>query len=198
MISFVSGKLVEKTPAYVVVETNGVGFKLWIPLSSYQALGEVGESVCVLTHLHVREDVLQLFGFATPEERDLFQLLISVTGVGPRLAQGILSGISVEEFKQSVRNQDINMLTSAPGVGKKTAERLVLELREKIGESITEGPLIPQHAVSPAGEEAVLALVSLGYKRTRAQELVQGVLREESSLAVEEVIRRVLRRMSSA
>jgi Holliday junction DNA helicase RuvA len=198
MISFVSGKLVEKTPAYVVVETKGVGFKLWIPLSSYQALGEVGESVCVLTHLHVREDVLQLFGFATPEERDLFQLLISVTGVGPRLAQGILSGISVEEFKQSVRNQDVNMLTSAPGVGKKTAERLVLELREKIGESITEGPLIPRPAVSLAGEEAVLALVSLGYKRTRAQELVQGVLREESSLAVEEVIRRVLRRMSSA
>ena len=195
MISHVLGKLVEKTPAYVVVETGGVGFKIWIPLSSFQALGEIGDQVRVLTYLHAREDVLRLFGFATPEEKDLFQLLITVSGVGPRLAQGILSGISVEEFKRAVMDQDIGLLTSAPGVGKKMAERLVLELREKIGESKSGGMAVSILSRTPAGEEAVQALVSLGYQRSRAEEVVRKVLQKETSLSVEEVIRRVLRRL---
>ena len=195
MISFVRGKLVEKAPTHAVVETHGVGFTLWIPLSSYKALGEIGEEVCVLSYLHAREDAIQLFGFATAEERDLFLLLISVAGVGPRLAQGILSGISVEAFKRAVRAQDVAALTAAPGVGKKTAERLVLELREKIGEAGQEETALPSSALSPVAEAAVSALMSLGYKRPRASEGVQKVVKEDSSIPVEEVVRRALQRM---
>lgn len=195
MISYVRGKLVKKTPTYVVVETNGVGFKLRIPLSSFKTLGEIGEEIRVLAHLHAREDALQLFGFASEEERDLFQLLISVAGIGPRSAQGILSGISVEEFKRAVINQDVAALVSAPGVGKKTAERLVLELREKIGEKKKGGAAVPPFQTTPTAEEAIQAMMSLGYKRSRAQEVIQRVIREDISLPVEEVVRRALRQM---
>ena len=195
MISYISGKLVEKTPTYAVVDSNGVGFKLWIPLSSFQALGDTGNDVRILSHLHAREDALQLFGFATVQERDLFELLISVSGIGPRSAQGILCGISVEEFRRAVRTQDVGLLTSAPGVGKKTAERLVLELRDKLGEPEFEKTGIPQAVLTPTAEEAILALVSLGYKRQQAQDKVQRVLRESPSLSVEDVIRKVLRKL---
>jgi len=193
MISYIQGTLTQKTPTYVVVETHGVGFTLRIPLSSYKALGEVGENVRVLSYLHAREDALQLFGFATEEERELFQLLISVTGVGPRLAQGVLSGLAVEEFKQAVRRQDITALTSAPGVGKKTAERLILELREKIGEGERMGAF--PAGISPVGEEAVLALISLGYKHSQAQKAIQRVLQENASCTLEEVVRRALKHL---
>lgn len=195
MISYVRGKLVIKTPTYIVVETNGVGFKLRIPLSSFKTLGEIGEEIRVLAHLHAREDALQLFGFASEEERDLFQLLISVAGIGPRSAQGILSGISVEEFKRAVINQDVAALVSAPGVGKKTAERLVLELREKIGEKKREGAAVPPFQTTPTAEVAMQAMISLGYKRSRAQEVIQRVIGEDISLPVEEVVRRALRKM---
>ena len=194
MISYIRGKLVEKTPTYVVVETGGIGFKIEIPLSSFKALGDVGSGIKIRTYLHAREDILQLFGFATEEEKELFQLLISVSGIGPRLAQGILSGISVREFKLAVRDKDIAKLTSAPGVGKKTAERLILELREKIGEVKTDR--IPvSFTMTPTGEEAVLALISLGYKRSRAVEVVQKLVQKEPSLLLEELIRRALQTM---
>ena len=194
MISYIRGKLVEKTPTSVVVETGGIGFKIEIPLSSFKALGDVGSEIKIRTYLHAREDVLQLFGFATEEEKELFQLLISVSGIGPRLAQGILSGISVREFKLAIRDKDITKLTSAPGVGKKTAERLILELREKIGEVKTDR--IPvSFTMTPTGEEAVLALISLGYKRSRAVEVVQKLVQKEPSLLLEELIRRALQTM---
>ena len=194
MISYIRGKLVEKTPTYVIVETGGIGFKLEIPLSSFKALEDVGKAVKIRTYLHAREDILQLFGFATEEERELFQLLISVSGIGPRLAQGILSGISVSDFKVAIRNQDISKLTSAPGVGKKTAERLILELKEKIGEAKPDKSRI-QFTMTPAGEEAILALISLGYKRSQAVEAVQKLLQKEPSLLVEDIIRRALQTM---
>ncbi|MCJ7813690.1 Holliday junction branch migration protein RuvA, partial [bacterium] len=192
MIDFIRGKLVKKNPTHVVIETNGIGFKLLVSLSSFEALGEVGNEISVLTYLHVREDMIQLFGFAREEERELFQLLISVTGIGPRSAQSILSGLSVEEFKQAVRNQDLTVLVSAPGVGKKTAERLILELKEKIGDSKQIYTTMPQYMINPVGEEAVLALISLGYKRVPVQEKIQRILQKESSLTVEELIRRAL------
>lgn len=195
MISFIRGKLVKKTPTHIEVETNGVGFKLWIPLSSFEALGDVGEDVFVLSYLHAREDVLRLYGFATEEERSLFLLLISVAGIGPRLAQGILSGIPVADFKTAVENQDITALTSAPGIGKKTAERLILELKEKITESMPDRGVVPSPAASTCEEEAVLALVSLGFKQGIAKERVQKVLREDPALTVEETIRRSLRQI---
>ncbi|MBN2030500.1 Holliday junction branch migration protein RuvA [bacterium] len=195
MIDSIRGRLIQKTPTYIVVETHGVGFRLLISLASFEAFGDVGNEISILTYLHVREDTLQLFGFAREEERELFLHLISVTGVGPRSAQSILSGITVEEFKRAVLNQDLDVLTSAPGVGKKTAERLILELREKIGDAKSAWKTMPQIIPNSVGEEAVLALMSLGYKRARAQEKVQRTLQKTPSLTLEELIRRVLREL---
>jgi Holliday junction DNA helicase RuvA len=192
MIAYISGKLTRKTPTWIVVETGGVGFQVFIPVSSYDALGETGRDVRVLTHLHVREDVLQLYGFATEAEKRLFLMLISVSGVGPKLAQGILSGISVAEFESAVRSQDLAALTRVPGIGKKTAERLVLELKEKIGEARTADGSAPPAERLPFEEEAVLALVSLGYKRAQAQETIRKVLKQDRSLSLEETLRRAL------
>jgi len=196
MFYSIRGILTKKTPTSVVVEASGIGFLLSIPLSTYGALGDPGQTVDILTHLHVREDALQLFGFATEEERRLFQLLLSVTGIGPKVAQGILSGIPVQEFESAIRNQDVGALVKVPGVGKKTAERLVLELREKIGEVRPGERASVSAGARPAFEEAVLALVSLGYKRPQAQDAVQHVLQSQPALSVEDTIRKALQRLS--
>jgi holliday junction DNA helicase RuvA len=193
MIAHISGKLIQKNATWIVVETGGVGFHVSIPVSSYDAFGETGGDVRVLTHLHVREDALQLFGFATEAERRLFLLLVSVSGVGPKLAQGILSGIAVTDFERAVRENDLTTLTKVPGIGKKTAERLVLELREKIGEFKSAGDQAAPSEKTPMEEEAVLALVSLGYRRVQALEAVQKILKQERSLSLEETLRRALR-----
>jgi len=191
MIAFLRGKLASKTPTDAVIETGGVGFRLRIPLSSYRALGELGQETHLWTHLHAREDALQLFGFATHEERNVFELLISVSGIGPSSAQSILSGISVEDFKKAIRSQDISRLTKAPGIGKKTAERLILELKEKIILS-TGDSVVSKVFSSPVEEEAVLALVSLGYKQTKAETVTKKILEHDQKLPVEEIVRRAL------
>lgn len=193
MIAHVRGRLVQKNPTMAVVETGGVGFHLLIPVSTFETLGDPGQEVLLLTHLHVREDVLQLFGFATQDERDLFLLLISVNGVGPKLAIGILSGIKTENFRQAVREGNAAVLDKIPGVGKKTAERLLVELRDKIGMSI---PSATTPALGPIHEQAILALVSLGYKRAHAEEAVQRILRQESGLSLEALLRTALSQMN--
>lgn len=195
MIAFLSGKLAAKSPTWAVVETAGVGFHVFIPVSSFNALGPPGSDVRLLTHLHVREDALQLYGFATEAERRLFLLLISVSGVGPKLAQGILSGISVDEFEAAVRSQDAASLVKVPGVGRKTADRLVLELRDKIGEAHEAGPDASAGMTPSIEDEAVMALVSLGYKRIQAQEAVRKVLKTDPSAPLEETLKRSLRMM---
>jgi Holliday junction DNA helicase RuvA len=193
MIASISGKLIRKSPTWILVESGGIGFHISIPVSSYDALGETGRDIRVLTHLHVREDALQLFGFATEAERRLFLMLISVSGIGPKLGQGILSGISVDDFEKAVRSQDIASLVKVPGIGKKTAERLVLELKEKIGEVKSAAEQAMPSYKTPMEEEAILALVSLGYRRAQAQEAVQKILRQDRSLSLEETLRRALR-----
>jgi holliday junction DNA helicase RuvA len=195
MISFISGTLRHKTPTLAVVETGGVGFRILIPVSSYAAIGEPGQTVRILTHLHVREDALQLYGFATEPERRLFLLLISVSGIGCKVAQGILSGITVADFERAVAGQDVAALTRIPGVGKKTAERLVLELKDKVGEEAlreSAGPPV-SGAETKVEDEAVLALMSLGYKRSQAQDAVRKALGQDRSMPLEEAIRRALR-----
>ena len=184
--------MTHKSPTWIVVESGGIGFHISIPVSSYDAFGETGRDVRVLTHLHVREDALQLFGFATEAERRLFLLLISVSGVGPKLAQGILSGIAVGDFENAVRGNDLAALTKVHGIGKKTAERLVLELKEKIGEFEFSGEQAAPSEKTPMEEEAVLALVSLGYRRAQAQEAVQKIMKQDRSLSLEETLRRAL------
>jgi len=191
MISHLRGRLVEKTPTLIVIETGGVGFHVNIPLSSYRVLGEKGQETLVLTYLHVREDVLQLYGFATQEERKLFLLLLSVSGVGPKVAQGILSASTPESFGQAVVGGDIAALTQIPGIGRKTAERLVLELKDKIREVLPKKEAAGDGRVS-VQREAALALVSLGFKQSQAEEAVRRIYREEEGLPLEEILKRAL------
>jgi len=196
VIAQLRGLLIEKSPTSVVLETGGVGFQVGIPLSSLNALGELGEEIQLYTYLHVREDTLQLYGFATKRERRLFLLLISVSGVGPKLAQSILSGITVDEFEHAVHGNQSAVLNRVPGVGKKTAERLILELQDKIKiDSMSKSRMSANPALTQEGEEAILALVSLGYKRTAAELAVQKALSENSSLNVEALLRTALSEM---
>jgi Holliday junction DNA helicase RuvA len=177
-----------------LVEVNGVGYEIQIPLSTFDRLGAVGENVSVFTHLHVREDALQLFGFAAAREKQLFQHLLSVGGIGPRLAQSILSSCSVEMFCRHIAQNDIAALTEIPGIGKKTAERLILELRERLARWAPEGAATKTApAASTAEEETIVALVSLGYARASAQKAVEKARRESGELPVEELIKRALR-----
>ncbi len=193
MIAHIRGRLIQKNPTVAVIETSGVGFHILIPVSTFETLGNPNEEVILLTHLHVREDVLQLFGFATQDERELFLQLISVNGVGPKLAIGILSGIKTENFRQAVREGNAAVLDKIPGVGKKTAERLLVELRDKIGLAI---PSATTPALGPIQEQAILALVSLGYKRAHAEEAIQKILRQESELSLEALLRTALSQMN--
>ena len=191
MIARIRGILLQKSPTSVLVETGGIGFQVQIPVSSMNALGEPGQEVQLLTVLHVREDALQLFGFATRDEKELFIQLIGVSGVGPKLAQAVLSGISVDDFRSAIHQQNFSALSRIPGIGRKTAERLVVELKDKIGKAAQTGTA---EGGTSAGEEAVKALLSLGYKRTQAETVIQRLTRE-SSMPIEELIRRALREL---
>ena len=193
MIAKLSGRLLEKSPTRILVEVSGVGYEILIPLSTFDKLGAVGESTSVLTYLHVREDALQLFGFISAAEKQLFQHLISVSGIGPKLAQSILSSSPVEMFCQHITRNDIAALTEIPGIGKKTAERLVLELRDRLARWMPEATTSTAPATSAIEEETITALVSLGYTRSSAQKAVEQVKKEAGELPVEELIKRALR-----
>ncbi|MGH7496259.1 MAG: Holliday junction branch migration protein RuvA [bacterium] len=194
MIARLHGRLLEKTPTRILLDVHGVGYEISIPLSTFEALGAAGEDATLLTHLHVREDALQLFGFATAKEKQLFQLLIAVTGVGPKVAQSILSGCEVPVFCRYIQHNDLAALTAIPGIGKKTAERLVMELRDRIA------PLLAPAEKTGAGktparvsEEALLALISLGYPHANAEKAMRQALVEHGDLPVEDLIKRALR-----
>lgn len=196
MIAFISGRLVEKQPTHIVVEVGGVGLAVHIPLSSYRALGELDSRVRVETHLHVREDVLQLYGFATSEEKRLFELLVSISGIGPRLALSILSGTSVAEFTKAILSEDLKALSSIPGIGKKTAQRLVVELKDPMGKAGLEPgfelPVAPSESREVV-EDAVLGLISLGYDRAAArQAIARAAVGLDGNVTAETLIRRVL------
>ena len=195
MIAQLYGRILEKLPTRILLEVHGVGYEVAIPLSTFEQLGAAGESATLLTHLHVREDALQLFGFATRKEKQLFQLLLAVNGVGPKLAQGILSGCEVEMFCQHIRQNATDALTAIPGVGKKTAERLVVELRDRIAPLLEETDKANVSGAARASEEALLALVSLGYPRANAEKALRQVLAEHGELAIEELIKHTLRQL---
>jgi len=196
MIGRLRGLLAWKQPPYLVIDAHGVGYELEASLTTFQTLPEVGAEVTLHTHLAVREDAHTLYGFASTAERGLFRNLIRVTGIGPRLALLILSGMSVELFGRCVREGDATSLTRLPGIGKKTAERLIIEMRDRIGEL----GLHPAAAVLPGGrtappdatpaDDAVSALVALGYKLPEASRLVQSL--ETDGLNSEAIIRLAL------
>ncbi len=196
MIVFLDGVLAEKEPTRVVVDVGGVGYEAAIPLSSYDRLPVVGQRVRLLTVPVVREDAHLLFGFMTAEERELFLLLTSVNGIGPKLGLAVLSGLSVRDLKAAIAAGDVKRLSGISGIGKKTAERLVLEMRDKLGKGDLAEALTADRAAGPADaklRDAYLALVSLGYKPADAQRMVKDVAAQiapDSSL--EDVLRKVL------
>lgn len=195
MISYLHGKLAEKSPTEITVDVNGIAYAVQIPLSTFEAIGEVGSSVKILTYLHFREDAMQLYGFATSAERNLFKLLISISGIGPKMAQGILSGASADELKNLILKGNSAGLMSIPGVGKKIAERLVVELRDKIGKLEAEFPRIEDKAAA-IRNEALLALTSLGYTRSIAEKAIRRALQSDGSpesLGLEQLIKQALR-----
>lgn len=191
MIGSVRGRLSSKTPPQLTVDVGGLGYELEAPMSTFFALPPVGSEVSLLTHLVVREDAHILYAFATEEERRLFRSLIKVSGVGPKIALALLSGINVEAFALCVQNQDIAALTRVPGIGRKTAERLVVEMRDRLGP--------PAHSMQPAAQgagtgspeaEAFGALVALGYRPAEATRLLKAA--GPGTHSTEELIRRAL------
>lgn len=178
MITFLEGILVEAYPTYVVLNVHGVGYHILIPLSSYDRLPTVGSKFNILTHLQIREDAHVLFGFATSAERDLFRLLINhVSGIGPKTALDVLSGTTVTSFKAAVVAGDIKSLSQVKGIGKKTAERIILELKDKVGIAAAWEAASESHAPSARDHEmndAILALIALGYKQVDALKAVKA------------------------
>jgi Holliday junction DNA helicase RuvA len=197
LIAYLEGKLIEKNPTHLILEVGGVGYSVNIPVSTYSNLGKAGEMVKVLTYQHVREDELKLYGFSTKPEKELFELLISVNGVGPRLALSILSCVSVNQFQRSVLQEDLDVLTTIAGVGKKKAQRLIVELKEKLSK-VDLGEEVDlrskEIASIPAQDEAISALVSLGYTKLEAKKALERVLKDiDEVLPVEELIKRALK-----
>lgn len=199
MIDFVRGVLSEKTPLHAVIEAGGIGYLVHISLQTFEALPEPGSPVFLRTHLHVREDVLQLYGFIREEERAMFLLLQNVSGIGARMAMTILSGCGVAELHRHVSSGNIQSLTAIPGIGRKTAERIVVELRDKF--SKIPGFAFPSRDEGTSNErvEAVKALVALGYSRQTAEKAISEVIsmsENGQSLRIGELIKSALRLIS--
>jgi Holliday junction DNA helicase RuvA len=175
MIEHLSGPLIDKTPTKAIISAAGVGYALFISLATYEKLPEVGAQASLHTHLSVREDSLTLFGFATMEERDTFLLLTSVTGIGPRIAINILSSVGIDVLRQNIASGNAVALTKLPGIGRKIAERLALELRDRIG-AVDSGLTAPGQPRSEVREEALAALIALGYSRPIAEKAIRKAL----------------------
>lgn len=203
MIAYLRGHLVEALPNQLTVDVNGVGYLCLVPLSTYDRLAGSQGEVRLLTHLNITERDHTLFGFATSEERDLFRLLINrVSGIGPKMALAVLSGMAVGDFKDNVIRNDVTALSRISGVGKKTAERIVLELKDKVGivdtwqaARSTDNSLVPD-PTQAAQTDAVLALISLGYKQTEAQKTVQDLVKKAGGeVSADKLIRDALRNL---
>jgi Holliday junction DNA helicase RuvA len=197
MIGLLRGRLLEKRPNQVILDVGGVGYLVAVPLSTFAALGELHAEVTLLIHTHVREDALSLYGFLSAREKHLFELLLGASGVGPTLALKILSGMNVEELVPAIRGGDLARLTKIPGVGRKTAERMVVELKDKLAAVAIEAE--KPAAASPAGVEADVksALVNLGYDERTAEAAVAEARRRAGPSGFEQLLRVTLSALSS-
>jgi holliday junction DNA helicase RuvA len=200
MIARLAGRLAEKTPGRIVVDVQGVGYDVQVPLSTFYVLGEPGTNVSVRVHTHVREDAIALFGFATGLEQDLFERLISISGIGPKLALAVLSGMEPPDLVRAIKGQDVARLTSIPGVGKKTAERIGLELKDRLPQSLQAAA---DAAKPPAPEDQLRAdllsaLVNLGYQRAAAEKAIEKVLKDSPDARFDDALRAVLRALMKA
>ena len=205
MIAHLSGRLLSKEPNSVIVDVSGVGYEVAIPLSTFYELENEGSNVQLRIYTHVKEDALQLYGFKTTRERELFVNFISVSGIGPKIGIALLSGMSADELVASIKNNNLARLTLIPGVGRKTAERLIVDLREKmtalaasqVATDAASGLEAPIHAGGDdVRAQALSGLLNLGYQKSAAEKAIDSALSEETEPTVESVLRRVLRKLA--
>jgi Holliday junction DNA helicase RuvA len=197
MIAFLRGRVLDKHPNRIVVDVNGVGYELYVPLSTYYDVGDAGADVTLRVHTHVREDALQLFGFLTPLEQQLFERLIAISGIGPKLAIAVLSGIDSRELVVSVRRADVARLTRIPGIGKKTAERIVLELKDRLGDVAAPdaGTSVDEPSGDRLRDDLVSALENLGYHRPLAEKAADAARARDGGAAFEDALKTALREL---
>lgn len=201
MIAFLSGKLLEKHANSVIIDVGGIGYEVSIPLSTFYDIGDVGSDVQLRIYTHVREDAIQLFGFKTARDRDLYLKLISVQGVGARSGITMLSGMNADEIIAAIRTENIGKLTAIPGVGRKTAERLVVELRDKIGDlalGVSVGASTSESAAANDSvfDDALSALVNLGYQKNAAERAIQQARQDGAEANVQKLLRAALQRLA--
>ncbi|KAA3618110.1 MAG: Holliday junction branch migration protein RuvA [Calditrichaeota bacterium] len=195
MIAFLEGTLIAKQPTQILLNVNGVGYEISIPVSTYDQLPQEGQKLSIHTSMIVREDSMQLFGFASKDEKQFFLDLIGISGVGPKVATGILSGTNFPNFRDSIVMNDVSRLKSLPGIGKKTAERLVLELKDKYARSgITSGKSA-RISGSSVFDDTVLALVSLGYSKASVVKILDKIVQDGPADTMEGLIKEALRRL---
>jgi holliday junction DNA helicase RuvA len=196
MIARLQGRLLEKSPNRIVIDVGGVGYDVLVPLSTFYGLGEPGTNVGVRVHTHVREDAIALYGFASALEQDLFERLIAINGIGPKLALAVLSGIDPAELVRAIRAQDVARLTRIPGVGKKTAERIGLELKDRLPHAAgtTAGPAAPETG-DDVRSDLLSALLNLGYNRQVAEKAIDGALKKTAGAPFQDLLRDILRGM---
>jgi len=187
MIGFLTGKIISFKPTQIILDVNGVGYLVNISITTFEKISEK-ETVSLFIHTNVKEDSITLFGFFTQSEKEMFELLISISGIGPKVSLGILSGISVDNLKEAISGGNVSRLIAIPGIGRKTAERVVLELRNKV-DAIRADGMIKE---TSAKDEAISALATLGYQRQLSEKVVRDLLSENASYSLEELIRKAL------
>lgn len=200
MIAHLRGSLQSKSPRSLILDVNGVGYEVTVPLTTFYELPDLGSTVSFHIHTHVRENALQLYGFRTPQEKEVFVRLMGVNGIGPRLAINILSGISAGELVATVRQEDVARLTVIPGVGRKTAERIIVELRDKLAGLDIAGEsdlAAPQRTSTAILDDALSALLNLGYKRAMAQRAIEQACKLlQMNITLESVLQECLRSLA--
>jgi Holliday junction DNA helicase RuvA len=196
MIGFLRGRVLDKQPNRILIDVNGVGYEVHVPLSTYYEVGEAGADVALRVHTHVREDALQLYGFLTPLEQLVFERLIGISGIGPRLAVGVLSGIDSRELVLSVQRADVARLTRIPGIGKKTAERIVLELKDRLRDvAISVAGPEPERSVDRLRDDLISALENLGYHRPLAEKAAEAARAHDGAATFEDALKSALREL---
>lgn len=187
MIGLLTGKIISSKPTQIILDVNGVGYLVNISISTFEKISDK-DIVSIFIHTSVKEDSITLFGFYTQSEKEMFELLISISGIGPKVSLGILSGIAVDDLKDAIANGNVSRLIAIPGIGRKTAERVVLELRNKVDAIKADGSI----KETPVKDEAVAALATLGYQRQLAEKVVRELLSENANYSLEELIRKAL------
>jgi len=202
MIARISGMLVYKSVQAITLDVQGIGYRVFVPLTTFYELPETGQAITLHIHTHVKEDAINLFGFHTLEERNMFQVMISVSGIGPRLAMNILSGINVADLVDAITGGNLRRLLSIPGVGRKMAERLVLELKDKVlkldrGQAVPRDRVVPRSPEEAVKEDALSALINLGYKNATARDVIEKIMKDTTEIpALDLLLKSALQQLS--